>query len=255
VNDAIGRAIKWTEGMASSGGAWGAFDSDNIRGLLYELPYSDFGAVIDPPSADVTAHVIEMLVTEPSADAERIQRGIEWLRSEQEEDGAWYGRWGVNYLYGVGSVVPALVEAKVARDDPAITRAIVFLEAHQNDDGGWGEDIRSYGDPSYRAKGASTASQTSWALLAMIASGRAKSEAARRGVAWLVKTQRGDGNWDEPFYTGTGFPGDFYINYHLYRLVFPVMALGRFLEASGLDIGSDLDAVVNIQGDQKASAP
>jgi len=254
-NDAIERAIKWTEGMASSGGAWGAFDADNVRGLLYELPYSDFGAVIDPPSSDVTAHVIEMLATEESADAERIERGIAWLRSEQEQDGAWYGRWGVNYLYGVGSVVPALIAANVQSDDPAITQAVEFLERHQNADGGWGEDIRSYDDPSLRAKGASTASQTSWALLALVAAGRAKSVAVRHGVAWLVKTQRDDGNWDEPYYTGTGFPGDFYINYHLYRLVFPVMALGRFLAASREDGGIDDVEMPKTRRKSKASAP
>jgi len=234
VDRAVERAIAWTEGMVSKEGAWGAFDADNIREVLYELPFSDFGAVIDPPSADVTAHVVEMLAQEGHSESAIVQRAVLWLRDQQESDGAWFGRWGVNYVYGVGSVVPALVAVGVEGDDPVISRALDFLIAHQNEDGGWGEDIRSYDDPALRASGHSTASQTAWALLAFSAAGRARDGAAFRGVSYLVATQRSDGNWDEPFYTGTGFPGDFYINYHLYRLVFPVSALGRWCEAAGI---------------------
>jgi squalene-hopene/tetraprenyl-beta-curcumene cyclase len=234
-DEAVARAIAWTEGMVSKDGAWGAFDADNIREVLYELPFSDFGAVIDPPSADVTAHVIEMFAHEGLGESALVQRAVSWLRVQQESDGAWFGRWGVNYVYGVGSVVPALVAAGVEVDDPVIVRAVEFLVAHQNEDGGWGEDIRSYDDPSLRASGHSTASQTAWALLAFVAAGRAGDEAAYRGASYLASTQSSDGNWDEPFYTGTGFPGDFYINYHLYRLVFPVSALGRWCEAMGIE--------------------
>jgi squalene-hopene/tetraprenyl-beta-curcumene cyclase len=228
---AVRRAVTWTEGMTSKDGAWGAFDADNVRHILYELPFCDFGAVIDPPSADVTAHVVEMLAAEPSADPAILRKGVEWLLAAQEDDGAWFGRWGVNYVYGVGAALPALVAAGVDPGAPAIQRAVEFLEAHENDDGGWGEDIRSYDDPTLRAAGESTASQTAWALLALVAAGRARSAAARRGVAWLATTQLADGNWDEPWYTGTGFPGDFYLNYHLYRLVFPLSALGRWCQA------------------------
>jgi squalene-hopene/tetraprenyl-beta-curcumene cyclase len=229
---AIERAISWSVGMASSDGAWGAFDADNLRDILYELPFCDFGAVIDPPSADVTAHMIEMLATEQAAPRAAIERGLSWLRSEQEHDGSWFGRWGVNYIYGVGAVVPALLAAGVSSADATIRGALDFLLLHQNDDGGWGEDIRSYDDPSLAGVGASTASQTAWALLALIGAGEAESDAARRGVLYLIEAQRDDGNWDEPYYTGTGFPGDFYLNYHLYRLVFPVSALGRWLRAT-----------------------
>ncbi len=228
---AAGRGIAWLEGMVSADGAWGAFDADNRRQILYEIPFSDFGAVIDPPSADVTAHALEMLADERRADPELMRRAIAWLRGAQEPDGAWYGRWGVNYVYGTGAVIPALVAAGVRPDDPMVVQAVEFLELHQNEDGGWGEDIRSYDDPTLRGEGVSTASQTAWALLALVSAGKAADPPARRGVAFLVGTQRPDGNWDEPWYTGTGFPGDFYINYHLYRLCFPVMALGRWLRA------------------------
>ncbi|MEZ5124432.1 MAG: squalene--hopene cyclase [Solirubrobacterales bacterium] len=226
---AIRRGVDWTLGMQSRDGGWGAFDADNTRTLCTQLPFCDFGAVIDPPSADVTAHVVEMLALEGRAGEPAAQRGIRWLLDAQEADGSWFGRWGINHVYGTGAVVPALVAAGVAADAPAIRRAVDWLAAHQNGDGGWGEDPRSYVDPAWVGRGASTASQTAWALLALAAAGERDGEVAQRGVAWLAATQRPDGGWDEPQYTGTGFPGDFYINYGLYRQVFPVMALGRCL--------------------------
>lgn len=229
--DACGRAVRWTVGMQSRSGGWGAFDADNDSPLVAALPFCDFGEVTDPPSADVTAHVIEMLVDEPGVDPGVLRRGVDWLWSQQEADGSWFGRWGVNYIYGTGAAVPALVAAGTPGSDPRIRRAVDWLEAHQNDDGGWGEDLRSYVDESWRGRGTSTASQTSWALLALVAAGDAGSAAAERGVEFLSRTQRPDGTWDEPEFTGTGFPWDFTINYHLYRLVWPVMALGRFLGA------------------------
>jgi squalene-hopene/tetraprenyl-beta-curcumene cyclase len=170
-----------------------------------------------------------MLAVEPGADQVKIDGGIAWLRSEQETDGSWFGRWGVNYVYGTGAAIPGLVAAGVPTDDPAIRRAVAFLEKHQNDDGGWGEDIRSYDDPAWRGRGTSTASQTAWAIMALIAAGEVRSRACADGVEFLRATQRPDGGWDEPYFTGTGFPGDFYLNYHLYRLVFPISALGRYV--------------------------
>ena len=228
VHAAADRGAAWAVGMASSDGGWGAFDADNTRELIRKLPFCDFGAVIDPPSADVTAHMVEMLARTPGVS---LDRGIDWLLSAQEKDGSWFGRWGVNHVYGTGAAVPALVAAGIPAQGPVIRRAVRWLEEHQNPDGGWGEDIRSYTDPRWIGRGTSTASQTGWALLALVAAG-ALTGAAERGVDFLVRTQRADGSWDEPQFTGTGFPGDFSINYHLYRLVFPLSALGRYAEAT-----------------------
>ena len=226
VERAIARATAWLEGMQDSSGGWGAFDAENRSALVRELPFCDFGEVIDPPSADVSAHAIEMLAAVDRADTPGARRGLHWLGAEQEPDGSWFGRWGVNHIYGTGAVVPALIAAGMPAADPRIRRAVAWLESHQNDDGGWGEDVRSYTDPAWIGRGTSTASQTAWALLALHAAGE-RSGAVERGIAWLIGTQRADGGWDEPQYTGTGFPTDFSINYHLYRLVFPIMALGR----------------------------
>ncbi|MFB7371214.1 squalene--hopene cyclase [Streptomyces sp. NPDC056222] len=229
VEAAIARGARWTAGMQSKNGAWAAFDADNTSPFPNRLPFCDFGEVIDPPSADVTAHVVEMLAYEGKAQHPRTRRGVEWLLAEQEPTGAWFGRWGVNYVYGTGSVVPALTAAGLPRSHPAIRRAVAWLESVQNEDGGWGEDLRSYKERPWIGHGTSTASQTAWALLALLAAGGRDSKAVERGIAWLAEAQRADGSWDEPYFTGTGFPWDFSINYHLYRQVFPLTALGRFV--------------------------
>jgi squalene-hopene/tetraprenyl-beta-curcumene cyclase len=233
---AIGRGLRWLEGMQCKDGGWGAFDADNTRELINKLPFCDFGAVIDPPSADVTAHIVEALAAEGLAAETACKRGVVWLLKNQEPDGSWFGRWGANFLYGTGAVVPALIAAGVKPNRPQIRKAVVWLESVQNEDGGWGEDLRSYDDPhNWSAKGASTASQTAWALLALLAAGDRESKAVERGIRWLAQTQRQDGTWDEPYFTGTGFPGDFYLNYHLYRLAFPVSALGRYVRGIAHD--------------------
>jgi squalene-hopene/tetraprenyl-beta-curcumene cyclase len=194
--------------------------------MVRELPFLDFGEVIDEPSADVSAHVLEMLAEVGLREHPAAIRATRWLVEQQEADGSWFGRWGVNHLYGTGAAVPALIAAGMDPADQCIQRAVRWLLDHQNNDGGWGEDPRSYDEDEWIGRGASTASQTAWALLALHAA-EGPSEAIERGVGWLVATQRADGGWDEPQYTGTGFPSDYYINYHMYRLAFPIMALGR----------------------------
>ena len=227
---AVSRAIAWTAGMQSKDGGWGAFDADNTSRWPAQLPFCDFGAVTDPPSADVTAHVVEMLAADGRAGGARCKRGVQWLLDHQERDGSWFGRWGANHVYGTGAVVPALVAAGVKPAAEPIRAAVRWLVDHQNDDGGWGEDLRSYDDPAWIGRGESTPSQTAWALMALVAAGEL-GEPLQRGIAHLAETQLPDGGWDEDKFTGTGFPGDFYINYHLYRLVFPVWALGRAVRA------------------------
>jgi squalene-hopene/tetraprenyl-beta-curcumene cyclase len=231
LDGAVERAARWLQGMQSANGGWGAFDAENTRALVRELPFLDFGEVIDEPSADVSAHSLEMLAALGMLDSPAAQRGIAWLIGQQEPGGSWFGRWGVNHVYGTGAAVPALVAAGIEPTAPCIVRAVQCLLAHQNDDGGWGEDPRSYDEEEWIGRGPSTASQTAWALLALHAArdgqGQRCAEAIERGIGWLIATQRADGGWDEPQYTGTGFPSDYYINYHLYRLAFPIMALGR----------------------------
>ena len=219
------RGLAWTLGMQSSDGGWGAFDVDNTSRIVAALPFCDFGAVTDPPSADVTAHVLETMAHEGREHEAVAQRGIEWLLREQERDGSWFGRWGANHVYGTGAVLPALAACGL-RDHPSVARGVEWLASVQNPSGGFGEDLRSYRDTSWRGRGASTASQTAWALIGLHAAGET-GPVAERAIGYLVETQLPGGGWHEPYYTGTGFPGDFYLNYHLYRDVFPVMALGR----------------------------
>ncbi|HEU5361840.1 MAG TPA: squalene--hopene cyclase [Gaiellaceae bacterium] len=223
--DACDRGIAWMVGMQSRNGGWAAFDVDNTSSLPARLPFCDFGEVTDPPSADVTAHVLEALALEGRAHEPAARRGIEYLLGEQEADGSWFGRWGANHVYGTGAAVPALVACGLG-GHASVGRAVGWLRSVQNDDGGFGEDLRSYRDTGWRGRGHSTASQTAWALLALEAAG-VHGDTVDRAVGFLAHTQRDDGSWDEPWYTGTGFPGDFYLNYHLYRQVFPVSALGR----------------------------
>jgi squalene-hopene/tetraprenyl-beta-curcumene cyclase len=226
---AIRRGVDWLLAMQSASGGWGAFDVDNDRRIMTQLPLCDFGEVIDPPTEDVSAHVVEALVecglprSHPA-----VRRGVAYLWRTQRPDGSWWGRWGVNHVYGTGAALPALAAAGEDMRSPAARRAVQFLAEHQNADGGWGEDIKSYADPAWIARGESTASQTAWALLALNAADPTHP-AVDGGLAFLARTQNPDGSWDEDAYTGTGFPLDFMIRYHLYRQVFPVSALGRIV--------------------------
>ncbi len=229
---AAGRGLQWMLGMQSRSGGFGAFDVDNESSLCARLAFCDFGAVTDPPSSDVTAHVLETLAHEGRAGEQAAVRALGWLLAQQERDGSWFGRWGANYLYGTGSALPALAACGLGGHESA-RAAVRWLERVQNPGGGFGEDLRSYRDRSWSGRGTSTASQTAWALLGLHAAGEGGGVTAQGAVQWLVETQRADGGWDEQHFTGTGFPGDFYLNYHLYRDVFPVMALGRVLGPRG----------------------
>ena len=230
----IRRARDWIIGMQSKDGGWGAFDADNDHHYLNHIPFADHGALLDPPTADVTARCVSFLaqIGEP-LDSAPVRRAIDWLRREQEPDGAWFGRWGTNYIYGTWSVLCALNAAAIPHDDPCLQRAVAFLLATQRDDGGWGEDNESYADapPHVQKRGrhtVSTPSQTAWAVLGLMAAGHAEHPAVARGIAYLSTTQKDDGGWDEEPHTAVGFPRVFYLRYHGYKLFFPLLALARF---------------------------
>ncbi len=234
VDDALGRAVRWCLGMQSRNGGWAAFDVDNTSTLPARVPFFDFGEFCtDPPTADITAHVVEMLAALGRARDPRTRRAVRWLLGQQEANGAWYGRWGVNYVYGTGSVLPALVAAGVPRGHAAVRRAVAWLTSVQNADGGWGESWESYADPARAGRGPSTPSQTAWALLGLLAAGERDSTVVRDGVRWLTERQTEGGTWEEPQFTGTLVPRAVAAHYGYYGHVFPLMALGRYVRHTG----------------------
>lgn len=233
-HEAIERAREWIIGMQSTGGGkwhggWGAFEPENTHLYLNHIPFADHGALLDPPTADVTARCVSFLAQTGMATSEPVmQRAIAFLRREQENDGSWFGRWGTNYIYGTWSVLCALNAAGIAQDDPMVRRAVEWLTSVQRDDGGWGEDEESYGNAPHGRYKQSVPSQTAWALLGLMAAGEARHPAVARGIAWLMRTQRDDGDWTELPYTAVGFPRVFYLRYHGYRRYFPLLALARY---------------------------
>lgn len=255
IEKAIERGVNWLLAMQCKNGGWGAFDKDNDKNYLTRIPFCDFGEALDPPSVDVTAHIVEALGKLGfRMDHPNVKRAVDYLKREQEEDGSWFGRWGVNYVYGAGAVLPALEAIGEDMSRPYIAKACDWLIRMQQEDGGWGESCSSYMDPKMKGVGRATVSQTAWALMGLIAANRDEDrEAIERGLAFLVERQK-DGTWEEPEYTGTGFPGygvgatiklgdpllaerlrqgpelsrAFMINYNLYRHYFPMMAMGRW---------------------------
>jgi squalene-hopene/tetraprenyl-beta-curcumene cyclase len=231
----IARAREWIVGMQSKNGAWGAFDADNHYDYLNNIPFADHGALLDPPTEDVTARCISMLaqVGETVDKSEAVARAVDYLRGTQMEEGSWYGRWGMNYIYGTWSVLCALNAASIDHASPEFRKAVAWLVKIQNADGGWGEDGSSY-KLEYRGyePSPSTASQTAWALLGLMAAGEVDHPAVQRGIGYLSRTQGSDGFWNEPRYTATGFPRVFYLRYHGYAKFFPLWALARYRNLS-----------------------
>jgi squalene-hopene/tetraprenyl-beta-curcumene cyclase len=229
VQNACQRAVAWTLAMQNRDGGWGAFDRDNDAAFLCHVPFADHNAMIDPSTPDITARVLEMLGGFGyRGDSPIVAKALKFLRRTQEPDGAWYGRWGVNYIYGTWQTLVGLRAVDVPLNDPMVQRGGDWLVRCQQPDGGWGESADSYDAPELRGQGPSTASQTAWALLGLIAAGRNSDTATRRGVDYLLKTQRTDGRWDEPQFTGTGFPRVFYLRYHMYPIYFPLLALSVY---------------------------
>ena len=227
----LARAKEWILGMQSANGAWGAFDADNEYYYLNNIPFADHGALLDPPTEDVTARCLSMLAQfgETAANSQAVARGIDYLRRTQLAEGSWYGRWGMNYIYGTWSVLCALNAVGVDHDAPQMRKAVDWLVAIQNEDGGWGEDGASYKlDYHGYERAPSTASQTAWALLGLMAAGEVDHPAVARGLKYLADTQGADGFWDEPRYTATGFPRVFYLRYHGYAKFFPLWAMARY---------------------------
>ncbi len=225
----IARARDWIVGMQSRNGGWGAYDADNEYYYLNNIPFADHGALLDPPTEDVTARCVSMLAQVGETKSEAVARAVDYLRATQMEDGSWYGRWGMNYIYGTWSVLCALNAAGLDHTAPEFARAVAWLVTIQNTDGGWGEDDTSY-KLDYRGyeRAPSTASQTSWALLGLMAAGAIEQPAVERGINYLLSTQGSDGFWNEPRHTGIGFPRVLYLRYHGYPKFFPLWALARY---------------------------
>ncbi len=223
------RAIDWIFAMQCKNGGWASFDKDNTRMVFEHIPFADHNAMLDPPTVDITGRVLEMLaIYGVNKDDSRVKKAIKFILNEQEPDGSWFGRWGVNYIYGTMLVLRGLQAMGVDNHEPFIQQGAEWMRMVQNADGGWGETCGSYDDPTTRGIGPSTPSQTAWAVMALLAAGDTRSDSVQRGILYLMETQRADGSWPEDQYTGTGFPRVFYLAYHLYRNYFPLIALSAY---------------------------
>lgn len=226
---AILRGLRWIQAMQCDDGGWGAFDKNNNKSLLNYIPFADFNALLDPSTSDVTGRCLDFMGRIGfTHNYTNVRAAIEYLKKEQEKDGSWFGRWGANYIYGTWSALTGLIAVGEDINKPYIKKAAGWLKSVQNSDGGWGETIKSYDDPTLKAIGNSTASQTAWALMGLFLAGEVKSKAVELGIEFLLKRQKEDGSWDETEWTATGFPKVFYLKYHMYRNYFPLMAISRY---------------------------
>jgi squalene-hopene/tetraprenyl-beta-curcumene cyclase len=236
--DVCQRAIEWVFSMQCKNGGWGSFDKDNTKMIFQHIPFADHNAMLDPPTVDITGRVLEMLATYGYTRKDRrVEKAIKFIFSEQEPDGSWFGRWGVNYLYGTYLVLRGLEAMGIWNHEPEIQQAAEWIRSVQNADGGWGESCHSYDDPATRGVGVSTPSQTAWGILGLLAAGDTRSDSVAKGIKWLLARQQADGSWDESTgegktrqatYTGTGFPRVFYLAYPLYRDYFALLALTNY---------------------------
>jgi len=227
--ESVERAIDWILSMQCKNGGFASFDKDNDRMVFQHIPFADHNAMLDPPTVDITGRILEMFATYGySKNHKAVKRALKFVRDEQEPDGSWFGRWGVNYIYGTALVLRGLEAIGIDHHEPYVQQAAEWLRMVQNPDGGWGETCGSYDDPSTRGVGPSTPSQTAWAVMGLLAANDTRSESVAKGIAYLLKTQKKDGSWDEAWYTGTGFPRVFYLMYHLYRQYFPLIALTTY---------------------------
>jgi squalene-hopene/tetraprenyl-beta-curcumene cyclase len=229
LRESVQRAIDWMLSMQCRNGGWASFDKDNDRMVFEHIPFADHNAMLDPATVDITGRMLEMLAAYGyDKNHPAVQKAIAFLRKEQMPDGSWFGRWGVNYLYGTMLVLRGLEAIGIDHHEPYVQQAAEWLRMVQNPDGGWGESCGSYDDPSTRGVGASTPSQTAWAVMGLLAANDTRSDSVARGIAYLLRTQKKDGSWDEQLCTGTGFPRVFYLKYHLYRQYFPLIALTAY---------------------------
>jgi squalene-hopene/tetraprenyl-beta-curcumene cyclase len=228
-DDTCKRAMGWICAMQCRNGGWASFDKDNTKMVFQYVPFADHNAMLDPPTVDITGRVLEMFAAYGYSQKDRfVQRALEFIGKEQEPDGSWFGRWGVNYIYGTMQVLRGLEAMGVDQNEPMVQQAAEWLRMFQNPDGGWGETCGSYDDANTKGIGPSTPSQTAWAVMGLLAAGDTRSDAVQKGVAYLLQTQKHDGSWDEIEYTGTGFPRVFYLAYHMYRNYFPLIALTTY---------------------------
>jgi squalene-hopene/tetraprenyl-beta-curcumene cyclase len=241
------RALNWLMAMQCKKGGWASFDKDNTKMIFQYIPFADHNAMLDPPTVDITGRILEMLASHGYTRRDkRVEQAIQFVLKEQEVDGSWFGRWGVNYLYGTFLVLRGLEAMGVWNHEPQIQQATEWVRMVQNADGGWGETCGTYDDPSTRGEGPSTASQTAWAVLALLAGGDTRSDSVAKGVRWLTAHQHEDGSWDElaegrngeSYYTGTGFPRVFYLGYHLYKQYFPLLALTTYKRVMDRELGA-----------------